>query len=517
VATTGQKRWLLLLSLPVTTALFSFHHTLFLMVGTWYHSRTFSHCLLIVPMFAYLVWIRRERFADLQPQPEYWALAAVGTFVLVWILGNLGEVRFLQEFAVVAIVVAVAWALLGSAILRALALPILFLLFAVPFGTGLIPPLQDFTSWFVIHALTLSHVPAVLEKHTIWLPAGVWTVAETCSGIRFLLSSFVLGIFFSLVMYRSWQRRVAFLAASVIVPIIGNGFRAYGTIFLAYSTNNKVAAGVDHIVYGGLFAIFIQLILIGIGLRWREYPSLTEQMTENPSTAVVSAIGQRRFPDKRALMLATGLAALIFFTPIIAAYLRNHSGATMQWENPPVMVTEPWQTTATGDMSWAPLWHGRNIEYGKSYEHQLERVDLHWVLYSGQDEIDLFAPSEAIESAQSWAVVKQDLRTVKIGAKNIPVFQNLIQSGKTSRTVWTWYWIGGENTADRARVRFLQAKARLLGEPAEVAVISVGVDRPGDTSDEFILQEFLDHTNFEINPAPVPSASLHPPGVLIQH
>src|SRR5580692_5407799 len=113
------------------------------MVGTWYHSRTFSHCLLIVPMFAYLVWTRRRTLADLKPQPEYWALAAVGTFLLVWILGNLGEVRFLQESAMIAILATVAWTLLGSAILRVLALPILFLFFAVPFGIGLIPPLQD--------------------------------------------------------------------------------------------------------------------------------------------------------------------------------------------------------------------------------------------------------------------------------------------------------------------------------------------------------------------------------------
>lgn len=467
-------------------------------------------------MFAYLVWTRRRTLADLKPQPEYWALAAVGTFLLVWILGNLGEVRFLQESAMIAILATVAWTLLGSAILRVLALPILFLFFAVPFGIGLIPPLQDFTSWFVIHALTLSHVPAVLEKHTISLPSGVWTVAETCSGIRFLLSSFVLGVFFSLVMYRSWQRRLAFLGACVIVPIIGNGFRAYGTIFLAYSTNNKVAAGVDHIVYGGLFTVVIQLILIAIGLRWREDRSLTEHVAGEQHLAVVSTIDQGNFPGKAALMLATGLAAMILVAPIFAAYLWNRSVATTHWESPPVMVTAPWQTVATGEMSWAPVWHGPSIEYGKSYEHQAERVDLLWVLYSGREEIDLLPPSEAIESAQSWTVVQQDLRTVKIGLRDSSVFQNLIQSGKTSRTVWTWYWIDGEHTSNRARVRFLQTKARLLGEPSEVAVISIGADRPDDISEESALQEFLGHTNFEINPAATRLPEFQSVGALIR-
>src|SRR5262249_21157037 len=141
--------------------------------------------------------------------------------------------------------------------------------------------------WFVIHSLMFSHVPAVLENHTISLPSGVWSVAETCSGIRFLLSSFVLGLFFSFLMYRSWFRRLAFLCACVVVPIVGNGLRAYGTILLAYSTNNRVAVGMDHIVYGGLFSTIIQVTLLAIGLRWREQWALPPSNHEDSTAATL--------------------------------------------------------------------------------------------------------------------------------------------------------------------------------------------------------------------------------------
>src|SRR5690348_12586314 len=51
-----------------------FRHTFLLMVETWYESRTYSHCFLIVPMFLWLVWARRDVIASLRPSPNYWGL-----------------------------------------------------------------------------------------------------------------------------------------------------------------------------------------------------------------------------------------------------------------------------------------------------------------------------------------------------------------------------------------------------------------------------------------------------------
>src|SRR5262249_23481628 len=262
----------------VTIVLVSFRSTIFLIVQTWYQSRSYSHCFLIVPLFAYLVWVRRRKLAALKPTPSYWGLPLIAGLSLLWMAGNLGEVRIVQELSVVAILIAVIGTTLGFSVVRTLTFPLSFLFFAVPFGVSLIRPLQDVTTWFVIHALTFSRVPAMLENHTLWLPSGIWTVAEACSGIRFLLSAVVLGSFFASLAYRSWKRQLIFMCASVLVPILGNGLRAYGTVLLAYLSDNRLAAGVDHIVYGAVFATLIQLGLIAVGLRWRETTVLSAPM-----------------------------------------------------------------------------------------------------------------------------------------------------------------------------------------------------------------------------------------------
>lgn len=493
--TAGRVRWSILLLVCSATLAVSFRHTLLLMISTWYCSRTYSHCFLILPIFLYLIWVRRRSVIALRPVPNFWGLPTLLCLTFIWLLGNLAEVKVVQEFAVVSILVAVVWTILGTGVVRSLAFPLLFLFFAVPFGTSLIKPLQNFTAWFVIHALTLSHVPAVMENHTISLPSGVWTVAEACSGIRFLLSSFVLGTVFAFLMYRSRRRRLIFLCASIIVPIIGNGLRAYGTILLAYTTNNRLAAGVDHVVYGGFFSVLIQLLLIAVGLHWRECPEPNAQTSLASRRVEPLQANHDSSPDRSALFVATTAWALIVIAPLAAAHLWNKASATAGWADPPVIVAAPWQTKTDGDTSWAPEWRGVDRQFSQSYASGTNSVDLNWALYSGRGETDLLDVPDAM--AKSWAVATAGFGNAMVGDQRITIYRSLVESGVASRAIWSWYCVGRECTVSRARVRLLQAEARLLGKSASVAVISLGADNQTNAwKAEKALQEFLLHASF---------------------
>jgi EpsI family protein len=410
--------------------------------------------------------------------------------------------------------VAVVWTILGTAVIRALSFPLVFLFFAVPFGTSLIRPLQDFTAWFVIHALTISNVPSVLENHTISLPSGVWTVAEACSGIRFLFSSVVFGTFFSFLVYRSRVRRIIFVCASIIVPIVGNALRAYLTILLAYITNNRVAVGVDHIVYGGLFSVFIQFVLMVIGLRWRQRPETIRQIALN------QAVNTRTYDDasyrKTAFLSTIAASALIIAAPILAGYLWNKAtiATTMnEWPASPVLVTTPWQVTAAdGDTSWAPEWRNPDRKFSQSYQYESHMVDLYWVLYSGQHEIEFPAHSDGTGDTKPWTLANDGFGSAMLGGKRIKFYRNLVESRTTSRVVWIWYCVAGEYTANREQVRLLQARARFLGKSAAVAVISLGADNLSNEVDaESTLQDFLLHTSLFTTPGSNPSPEFSGP------
>ena len=62
------------------------------------------------------------------------------------------------------------------------------------------------------------------------------------------------------------------MAASIVVPIIANGFRAMGIVYLGYLLGSAQAAAADHIIYGWLFFSVVTLCLVAGGLPFREQP-----------------------------------------------------------------------------------------------------------------------------------------------------------------------------------------------------------------------------------------------------
>ncbi|MCB8829904.1 archaeosortase/exosortase family protein, partial [Escherichia coli] len=59
-----------------------------------------------------------------------------------------------------------------------------------------------------------------------------------------------------------------FLVVSVVVPILANGLRAFGTIYAADLTSVEAATGFDHIVYGWMFFGIVMAAVLAIGWRW---------------------------------------------------------------------------------------------------------------------------------------------------------------------------------------------------------------------------------------------------------
>ena len=152
----------------------------------------------------------------------------------------------------------------------ALAGPLLYLYFLVPFGEFLTPALQDVTTFFIRHGLEALGVPAYIDGYVIEIPQGTFFVAEACAGLRFLIASIAFGCLYALMMYRSPVRRGVFILVSIIVPVIANGFRGIGIVYLGYLLGSAQAAAADHVIYGWVFFSAVILLLIALGLPFRQ-------------------------------------------------------------------------------------------------------------------------------------------------------------------------------------------------------------------------------------------------------
>ncbi|HUB46649.1 MAG TPA: exosortase A [Acetobacteraceae bacterium] len=247
-----------------------FHQEVAAAIQTWIDSTAYNHCFLVLPIAAYLVWDRRDTLRGFTAQPVLWPALAGIPIALVWLLAERLGIMEGRQLMAMSFLELLLLTVLGWQLWWQLAGPLLYLYFLVPFGDFLTPRLQDITTAFVQHGLDLLHIPAYITGYTIEIPEGVFYIAEACAGLRFLVASIAFGALYALLMYRSPLRRTAFIAASIVVPIIANGIRALGIVTLGHLLGSAKAAATDHVLYGWVFFSLVILLLIALGLPFRE-------------------------------------------------------------------------------------------------------------------------------------------------------------------------------------------------------------------------------------------------------
>ncbi|MEO8715909.1 MAG: exosortase A, partial [Acetobacteraceae bacterium] len=247
-----------------------FHVEIAAAVRVWLDSTAYNHCFLVIPIVAYLLWDRRETLGAVAARPiPLLALAAL-PLSAAWLVAE--RIGFMEGRQLVAMtsVELLLLAVLGWRTFWMLSGPLLYLYFLVPFGDFLTPALQDFTAFFVMHGLDWLGIANYTDGYVIQIPEGTFFIAEACAGLRFLIASIAFGCLYSLLIYRTPGRRLGFIVASLIVPIIANGFRALGIVVLGHVLGSAQAAETDHILYGWIFFSIVILILVAIGLPFRQ-------------------------------------------------------------------------------------------------------------------------------------------------------------------------------------------------------------------------------------------------------
>src|SRR5436190_23052773 len=93
--------------------------TLMLMVRTWANSETFAHGFVVAPIALWLIWRLRSTLAVLQPTPDWRALPLLALAGAVWLGAKLGAVNVVAQTALVSMLIAAVFGVLGAAVTRA--------------------------------------------------------------------------------------------------------------------------------------------------------------------------------------------------------------------------------------------------------------------------------------------------------------------------------------------------------------------------------------------------------------
>lgn len=431
----------------------------------WWTSTTFGHCLFIAPVLGWLVWQRRVGLAGLVPVAWAPGLVIVALGGLGWLLGEAGGVALARHLGIVLMLQGAVVTLLGLNVARALLFPLGYAVFLVPFGEGLEGPLQSATVAMTMPLLHLFGVPAQVDGVLIRIPNGYFEVAEACSGAKFVIAMVAYGTLVANVCFVSWRRRLVFMVVSVIVPVLANGLRAFGTIYAAYWTSVERATGFDHIVYGWLFFGAVMAATLAIGWRW--FDRAPDAPPFDPATLQAVPRWRLDLPVAAALLLATAAAF-----PAWAAAIAGRAQVL------PAQIALPevpgWRRTATSTRApWSPNYPGADhFLLGRYVDAGGDTVDLAIAVYGSQHEgKELVAFGVGpIREDDVWLRV-EDLPDLAGGS-----VMRVTAPGPVERQIATWYRVGDAVTHSGPVVKLQSLKAKLLGGPQRAVALHLSAE-----------------------------------------
>jgi exosortase A len=425
------------------------------LVSIWRRSQTFAHCFAILPICLFLIWRMRHALERAAFRPSALGLLAVIALSLGWLLASAAEVQVGQQLTAVLLLPAVVVSIIGIDAAGKIAFPLAYLLFAVPFGEGLLPGLMDFTATFTVGALRLTGIPVLREGFYFSIPKGNFEVAQACSGLRYLIACAAIGILYSYLSYRSWKKRAVFIAVSLVAPIIANGVRAYGIVMIAHLSDMKLATGVDHLVYGWLFFAVLVFSMFWVASHFQDPPEGSAPAVRSrfastgPAAPVCAAILAVLFAALGPSWLVT-VQARAEAAPVSPVHL---PGLVSQWHGP-----EPTPMTWS---SAAPVLHGR-------YSSGNVAVDVNIVtaMQLGADELIGYL---ARTLQQDRAQVIEPQHVIRAGDRTVA--ETVIRTPDGTLILWHWYRIGASAAAEDWHAKLLEAWNKVVHGRSDGALV----------------------------------------------
>ncbi len=441
-----------------------FYDTLVSMVLVWWRSETFAHGFIILPITVFLLWRIRRRLADYSPTPTLLPVPLIFLAGFGWLLAHFASVDVVQQLAAVATLQLLILSVVGWRLALQMLFPLLFLFFAVPIGEGLIPPMMDITADFTVAMLQMTGIPVFREGLFFEIPSGRWSVVEGCSGVRYLIASITLGCLYAYLTYTSYWRRALFMLASIVVPIIANGMRAYLIVMIADMSDYKLAMGVDHFIYGWVWFGIVIMLMFWIGSFWRQ------DETENVSSATPAVVTSSQAPMLRALLPT---ALVLFIAPVWAMISDSqHSNTTVNLAVPQV---KNWQAQTQPMTEWTPHYQGAGAELMQTYRDGQSHAALYVAYYREQHQDAELINSQNVLIEQKhlvWSQLGLGGAAFELNGKPVEVMRGRLRAthGQKLAVVY-WYWLGDTYTTNPYWAKWLEAKAKLLGQPRDGAVI----------------------------------------------
>ena len=456
-------------------------------------SETYGHGVLIPFISLWLVWRKRDEIRQIKPETSWLGFFSLSVCCFGWFLGKLASVNILIYLSIVGMIVSVVLAIAGRKIARLIAFPLCFPFLMLPIYGPLNPPLMDYTARVTIWAVRASGVPVHSEGLNFTLPTGNWSVIDECSGLHYLLAAMVLGALFAYLNFKSWYRRLLFLAVTLSFGVVANWIRAYLIVMLGHLSEMRWGIGLDHYIYGWVcFGVTI-FFVFALGARWRDVDLDSNQAAgtsnRNRSNASVSTPGSEFRLQLRDVTPVLVAVIMLFATLLIADRIQT---VDVKADALKVVASEI-RLVRTGPLDLQPQYKGsRSTVQGTIVDSAGTEVFVaYFAAQNAGNEMVAYGNGVVAGEDNLWRVLSVSDRPLVYGGKSGTVREWRLRKGSSERLVWSWFTIGEKRISSEPLSKVLIAWAMLTGrgDHSVVSVVSTPIPTPVDGKVSFELSD----------------------------
>lgn len=501
---------LLILSSLIIASIFLYLPTTISFVNIWTdeNNPTYSHgplLLLVSIFFIFRNWQKKEN--EFSYQPSLTGIILLTATSLLWFVAHLGDIQFVQQIALLFIIIFTFLSLLAYRQIKSFLTPLLLLLFAIPIWDFTNIYLREIAVYSVVHLLNLTGVLSISEGFSVLIPAGVFEIVEGCSGQGQLIVALAISCLYSYLHPMRWNIRIILILAAALTAIITNVLRIYIVIVSGQLTQMQhYFVTTDHVTLGWVvFAIgmFIYFIIANYSLDIL-YPadlpsdkSSTNAENNSPEHHIeIITTSKSVIPHKMILLVVLAICS----GPLLAYYFdsENNSAKTGTVHIELTSRIGDWQVKKSLESSnrsqWQPLFIGAETQQHGIYQSiKNEVVEINKYHYQVQQQ-----GSEAVSDANrvyqdnEWKFISREFHEINIDSKTISIEAIVIESHNgIKKLVLKYYSLLGINTSDPILAKLLNIWGIITHRP-DISVVVVASDiKDSYTKTLKTLQKFI--------------------------
>lgn len=391
------------------------------------------------PILGLALWLLARRWRELAAQrmrPNALALPFLLFLTLSWLVVRRAGVQVAYEALLPLLVWFAVLALLGSRVARLCAFPIAFLYVAVPLWESTTGTLVFLTAQVSAHLAGLVGVPATVEGNLVRVPAGVFEVADGCSGLHYLMVGVATGALYGELHDQDVPRRALLLALAGTLSLAANWMRVTIIVIAGELTALRapfLRPGGYHYLFG--WGLLLAVLIVYVLLAERLLP-----LPQQSRTRAAQTTSPPDGPPRRASVMTAWSCTLFLLVlgPAWAAYDARLTPAEL-----PGKLLRPaqggWAGPVASHSDWRPHFPGAGLEASATYTRANNAIEVYTAAYASQDRHRKFVGYDT--SALGGA--GQELSSESLLIIGSPLRERVIADEQGSRwLLWQWYQVG---------------------------------------------------------------------------